>query len=107
MSYPETIAVPLVGEMSPISMLNVVVLPAPALHTAWNKKITLVDQAMRIQTQKIGSIYIPFTPSKPKHSPAGIARLMPLTAALAGRILNPSRLLGYTFIYIILCELQN
>ena len=30
MSYPEIIAVPLVGDMSPIKMLNVVVLPAPA-----------------------------------------------------------------------------
>ena len=32
MSYPEMMAVPLVGEMSPIKMLNVVVLPAPT-HT--------------------------------------------------------------------------
>ena len=29
MSYPEMMAVPLVGEMSPVSILNVVVLPAP------------------------------------------------------------------------------
>ena len=29
MSYPEMMAVPLVGEMSPISMLKVVVFPAP------------------------------------------------------------------------------
>ena len=29
MSYPEMMAVPLVGEMSPVSILKVVVLPAP------------------------------------------------------------------------------
>ena len=29
MSYPEMMAVPLVGEISPVSILNVVVLPAP------------------------------------------------------------------------------
>ena len=29
MSYPEMMAVPLVGEASPVSILNVVVLPAP------------------------------------------------------------------------------
>ena len=33
MSYPEMMAVPLVGEASPIRMLNVVVLPAPVVHT--------------------------------------------------------------------------
>ena len=32
MSYPEMMAVPLVGDVSPIKMLNVVVLPAPEHH---------------------------------------------------------------------------
>ena len=35
MSYPAMTAVPSVGEMSPVSMLKVVVLPAPAGGSGW------------------------------------------------------------------------
>lgn len=39
---------------------------------------------------------VPFTPRSPKHCPVGIAKLMPRTAVLDGRIVNPSSDLGYT-----------
>ena len=45
-SYPATFAVPPVGLISPVSILNVVVLPAP------------------------------LTPNRPKHSPRGITRFI-------------------------------
>ena len=51
-SYPWIVAVPLLAYKSPVKMLNVVVFPAP------------------------------LTPSRPKHSPVGITRLIPLTANL-------------------------
>ena len=54
-------AVPEVMGMSPVRMLKVVVLPAP------------------------------FTPSSPKHSPLGMARLIPPTAILEGLMLQPDR----------------
>ena len=35
MSYPEMMAVPLVGDVSPIKMLNIVVLSAHKNHKKW------------------------------------------------------------------------
>ena len=61
MSYPAMMEVPDVIRISPVSMLKVVVFPAP------------------------------LTPSKPKHSPLGMPRLIPETAFLAGRIVQPER----------------
>ena len=51
-SKPAMVAVPLEGEISPVNILKVVVLPAP------------------------------FTPSRPKHSPLGMIRFIWLTASL-------------------------
>ncbi len=67
MSYPATVAVPEVRGMSPVRMLKVVVLPAP------------------------------FTPRRPKHSPLGMASVMPPTAVLACWMLHPDRCEGYTW----------
>lgn len=74
MSNPPSVAVPPVLVMSPVSILKVVVLPAP------------------------------LTPSKPKHSPAGMTRLMPLTASFLplhwaryGNSVAPTSLYSYYY----------
>ena len=72
-SYPATAAVPEVAERSPVRILKVVVFPAPNNNNN-NTAVNFSDYSVTSTA--------PFTPSRPKHSPWGMAKLIPLTADL-------------------------
>ena len=79
MSYPVTAAVPEVAERSPVRILNVVVFPAPNRSTNHGKVSMFSADTVLI-------VSIPFTPSRPKHSPCGMAKLIPFTADLVRQL---------------------